>query len=119
MSSTSYHWLPECDTCLFNTRNPHLPCTVHTTGVMGKTCPDFRLDPKAEPQEVWEPKGASFYNGELILQPAKVRSAHQLELLDWHPLFTGRCPNCETPIAFVELPVHWDCSHCGWVDDTV
>jgi hypothetical protein len=118
-SSNLDFWLPECEKCLFNTHNPHLPCTVHATGVTGNSCLDFRPDHRAEPQELWEPEGAGFYDGELILQPAMVRSERQLELLNWHPLFTGRCPNCETPIACTEPPVHWDCSHCGWLDDTV
>ena len=44
----------------------------------------------------------------------------QLELLDTHPLFTGRCPRCEITYPQYETPsVHWDCSACGWMDDSV
>jgi hypothetical protein len=65
--------LPECDRCLLLARNPHLVCAVHPTGPNTDTCPDFRENPDAEPDELWEPEGASYYNGELILQrPAAV-----------------------------------------------
>jgi len=61
--------LPECDRCLLLARNPHLVCAVHPTGSYTDTYPDFRGDPDAEPDELWEPEGASYYGGELILQP--------------------------------------------------
>jgi hypothetical protein len=85
------------------------------------TCIDFREDPDAEPEELWEPEGASYYNGELILQPRqRWTPEQQLELLDTHPLFTGRCPRCEMTYPQYETPpVHWDCSECGWMDDSV
>ncbi|MEG4292369.1 hypothetical protein Q5692_26385, partial [Microcoleus sp. C2C3] len=38
-----------------------------------RSSPDFQENPNAEPDELWEPEGASYYNGELILQrPAAV-----------------------------------------------
>jgi hypothetical protein len=44
-------------------------------------------------EKLWEPEGASYYNGELILQPQQCWTLkEQLELLDTHPLFTGKCP---------------------------
>ena len=63
----------------------------------------------------------SFYNGEEIIQPRqRWTREEQLELLDTHPMFTGRCPQCELPFPRYERPlVHWDCSQCGWVDDTL
>ena len=55
----------------------------------------YPLDPEAEQ---WEPEGASYYNGELILQPRQLWTREeQMELLDTHPMFTGRCPQCEMP----------------------
>jgi len=46
---------------------------VHRAGPNADTCPDFLENPDAEPEELWEPEGASYYNGELILQrPAAV-----------------------------------------------
>jgi hypothetical protein len=70
---------------------------------------------------LWEPEGATYYNGELILQPQqRWTPEQQLELLDTHPLFTGRCPQCEMTYPQYETPpVHWDCSACGWMDDAV
>lgn len=76
---------------------------------------DFELD-----EEMWEPEGATYYAGELILQPQqRWTQAEQLELLDIHPMFTGRCPDCNRQFPQHEKPpVHWDCV-CGWIDDTV
>jgi hypothetical protein len=51
--------LPECDRCLLFARNPHLVCAVHPTGPNTNTCIDFRENPDAEPEELWEPEGAS------------------------------------------------------------
>ncbi|MBD2666242.1 hypothetical protein [Richelia sinica] len=63
--------IPECSRCLLYSHNPHLVCAVHAGGVTGDSCMDFREDPKAEPVELWQPDGATYYNGELILQPQK------------------------------------------------
>ncbi|MBE9009132.1 hypothetical protein IQ250_02810 [Pseudanabaenaceae cyanobacterium LEGE 13415] len=38
-------------------------------------------------------------------------------LLDWHSMFTGRCPECEITIKFRERSL-WKCDHCGWWDDS-
>jgi hypothetical protein len=63
----------KCDRCLLYGRNPYLVCAVHPTGPSTNTCIDFRENPDADPEELWEPEGASYYNGELILQlPAAV-----------------------------------------------
>lgn len=56
----------------------------------------------------------SFYAGESISQsPDRFTKAEKLELLMWHPLFTGKCPRCgqtlSEPIAECE---------CGWKDET-
>ncbi|MEH2447956.1 MAG: hypothetical protein V7K18_19930 [Nostoc sp.] len=65
--------------------------------------------------------GYSYYNGELILQPQQGRTQQQqLELLDTHPLFTGKCPQCNYEFdRDWSARVHWDCPECGWMDDTV
>jgi len=90
--------IPECDRCLLYSHNPHIICAVH-------------------------PDGVTYYNGELILQPRQRWTLEeQLELLDWHPLFTGKCPQCgaEYERDYISR-VHWDCpnSECGWMDDSV
>lgn len=139
--------LPLCDRCLLCAREPFLVCAIHPYGPDGDTCLDFRPNPELEnkhfvdflglgereddvaysnpyqqdpDEEQWEPIGASYYNGELILQlQQRWTREEQLELLDWHPMFTGRCPHCERPFPkYVKPPVHWDCE-CGWMDDTV
>ncbi|MFG6105409.1 hypothetical protein U2F10_24355 [Leptothoe sp. EHU-05/26/07-4] len=61
------------------------------------------------------------YNGEAIPSPVvRYTLEQQLALLDWHPIFTGRCPNCEMPILQTQPPrVHWDCDRCEWMDDSI
>jgi predicted RNA-binding Zn-ribbon protein involved in translation (DUF1610 family) len=40
-------------------------------------------------------------------------------LLDWHPMFTGKCPQCGALFDRDHTArVHWDCE-CGWMDDSV
>jgi hypothetical protein len=117
-----------CDRCKYYARNPFLICAEHPTGVEGEHCPDFELDLEIPDDEAtawygeqWQPEGASYYGDELILDPVQRLTLEQrLELLDTHPLFTGRCPNCERPVPrATDGQVHWDCEHCGWVDDSV
>jgi len=50
----------ECDRCLLYARNPHLVCAVHPAGPNTNTCLDFRADPNAAAEELWEPEGASY-----------------------------------------------------------
>jgi hypothetical protein len=117
-----------CNRCRFYSQDSHLVCALHPDGVEGDSCNDFelRLDiPDEEAMawygEQWQPEGASYYGGELVLEPVQQLTLEQrLELLDTHPLFTGRCPNCEMPLRQTDPPrIHWDCEHCGWVDDSV
>ena len=120
--------LPECvgvarlrHRCLLNPHNPRIVCAVHPDGPAGDSCLDFRLDPNAQVEELWQPEGASYYNGELILQPQqRLTQQQQLELLDTHPMFTGKCPQCGYEFdRDWSARVHWDCAECGWMDDTV
>jgi hypothetical protein len=63
----------ECSRCLLYARNPYLVFAVHPTNSDTDTCRNFQKNPDAEPEELWEPEGASYYGGELILQrPAAV-----------------------------------------------
>ena len=91
--------IPECDRCLLYARNPHLVCAVHPAGPNTDTCPDFRENPNTEPDELWEPEGASYYNGELILQPRQ----------RWTRLATvraaGHPPLVYRPVSPVQIPV--------------
>ncbi len=124
--------LPECERCLFNAHLPHTVCAVHPFGVDGDNCLDFREEPNVEPEELWEPEGASYiddelslersyYNGEEIRRSQqRLTREEQWGILNTHPLFTGHCPKCEYqfPSHVPEL-VHFDCPQCGWIDDSV
>lgn len=141
--------IPACDRCLLYANEPFLVCAVHPNGPTGSTCFDFRPDPQLEgkrfvnflglesqqqdnelfsnpfdlepDEELWEPEGASYYNGELIMQPRKCWTRQeQLELLDTHPMFIGRCPVCGYKFLRDNPPqVHWDCPNCTWKDDSL
>jgi hypothetical protein len=126
--------IPECDHCRFYEGNPYIVCANFPSGPQDDFCPHFALDPDTELEELWEPEGArfvngdlaiardrSFYNGEEIIQPRqRWTPEEQLARLDSHPMFTGRCPQCELTFPqYEKLPVHWDCPACGWLDDTV
>jgi hypothetical protein len=73
------------------------------------------------PRNCGNPKGQATMAANLSCNPGSGGQALQkLELLDAHPLFTGRCPQCERPFPQYETPpVHWNCSACGWMDDSV
>ena len=119
---TPFCKLPECDRCFNNTHNPHLFCAVHPYGVLenSEQCVDFEPDPNLLNGEWWEPEEASFYGNELVISPSqRWTRAQKLELLLWHPLFTGLCPQCRYPFPPDSEHVHWDCPSCGWKDDTV
>ncbi|BAY66952.1 hypothetical protein NIES22_70960 (plasmid) [Calothrix brevissima NIES-22] len=135
----------QCDRCLFCAHDPYIVCAVHPGGPDNNTCLDFRPDPELESkqfvdflgigesddQQQWEPQGARYiddelviervtYNGEEIRQPPqRWTREQQLWLLDWHPMFTGRCPACGAEFdRDYTARVHWDCE-CGWMDDSV
>ena len=114
------HFSLQCDRCIFNTRNPHLPCAVHPYKIMNDQCPDFELDTSLPAGEWCEPEGASYYAGELVIEPTQRWMREQkLALLDWHPMFTGRCPDCERSLMQTHpARVYWDCQ-CGWRDDSI
>ncbi len=115
---------------------------AHLKGSSADACLDFRPDPELKGKQFvdflgigevgtfdnpyslnhnqWEPEGASYYNGELIVQPRqRWTREQQMELLDTHPMFTGRCPQCSNKFDRDYMArVHWDCP-CGWMDDAV
>ncbi|AOX01277.1 hypothetical protein BJP34_19180 [Moorena producens PAL-8-15-08-1] len=59
--------------------------------------------------------------GELIKNPTrKLTPQQQLEILNTHPFFTGKCPECGYNYDKNNPPaVHWDCPECGWIDDAI
>ena len=115
---------PDCDRCHFASDTLLLVCYLHPCGPEGNDCPDFReqaLPSVEQTSALWEPDGFSYYNDELIRSPLSFLSAQERrELLDTHPILTGRCPNCEHTMQQTTPPrVHWDCDHCGWKDDSL
>ena len=109
-----------CNRCILYARNPHLVCSVHPDGIDTDTCIDFRPDPNIKEEEQWCPSGYSWYGGELIPnRPSCYTQDEQLEMLDNHPFFTGVCPNCSYKFNKNNLPVHYDCPVCDFVDDSV
>ncbi len=49
---------------------------------------------------------------------AQVTNLDDLKVLKNHPFFTGHCPECGTVYQHNgQLPIYWDCNHCGWRDD--
>ncbi len=140
----------ECDLCLFCAHGSQIVYALHPDGVEFDSCLDFRAYPELEgkhfknflgwrnqqrfderyshshenedpDQKLWSAESACYYNGELILhQPPRWTQSEQMELLDTHPLFTGKCPDCGAVFnQYYIVRVHWDCSECGWMDDTV
>ncbi len=112
---------PDCDHCQFYAHDPHLVCAIHPNGVHGK-CLDFRQDPKqAGEEEQWSPDGYYWYDGELFpVRQSTLTQEEQLQILDTHPIFTGKCPQCGHEFDRNNLPlIHWDCPACGWGDESV
>lgn len=114
--------LPQCEHCRNNAHSSYLLCAIHPYGVAEdlKRCPDYQLDPNyLEGDDWWEPQEFGIYSGEVIVSPVdRLTKAQQFELLLWHPLFTGLCPQCRHSLAAESDRVHWDCQECGWMDDT-
>jgi hypothetical protein len=112
---------------MFNAHSPYMVCAINPKGVDGPSCPDYRSgtstaqDQPLDWFEPWQPENASYYGDELVLSPVnRLTMRQRLELLNTHPLFTGRCPNCEQTLHQTDpLRIHWDCQHCGWTDDSV
>ena len=108
--------IPDCDRCQYFANSPHIVCGIHPYGPTEEICEDFvavEEDPEAE---VRQPLGGGYYAGDWIPQPfPALTTAEQLSFLDEHPQFTGRCPNCEMPIAEA-VEEQWMCDHCEWKD---
>jgi hypothetical protein len=68
------------------------------------------------PHPINLPQSGFLYNDEWIATPhRRLTQAEQMQLLDWHPIFLGRCPHCETPIATPDdAQSHWNCHYCDW-----
>lgn len=109
-----------CYSCGYYSRLPSLLlCALHPETPPQDYCPDYAYDPSRHPTvlpDPWEPFGASFECDEGGIGSGD-RFIRAQRLLDWHPLFTGRCPDCGAQMEDPGLP-HWDCKHCGWCDES-
>jgi hypothetical protein len=77
---------------------------IHPSGPEQNPCLGF-----AEVTEHWEPLGAGYYDGDLVLQSEHYLSTEErLDILNTHPLFTGICPKCGAKVE-PEQRVHYDC----------
>ena len=87
---------------------------------MDAQCPGFELDTSLPAGEWWEPEGASYYAGELVIEPIQRWTREQkLALLDWYSMFTGLCPDGERSLRQTHpARVYWNCQ-CGWRDDSI
>lgn len=103
--------ISDCDRCRYFANSPHIVCGVNPCGPRGDTCEDFSAvsDPPKR-----QSLGGGYYAGDWIPQPfPMLTAAEQLSLLDEHPQFTGRCPDCERPISEAAQD-RWRCEHCEW-----
>lgn len=76
--------------------------------------------PNAEIEKQWSPEGYSWYGDELIAdRPSRYTLEEQSQILDNHPFFTGVCPQCRHRFDRDNLPVHYDCPECEWMDESI
>ncbi|WP_017711153.1 hypothetical protein [Prochlorothrix hollandica] len=108
------HQLNCCASCHYYARNPNIVCALHPAGQSQGYCADYQQG-ELPLAVAWASQGTT-PEDDPSGDPVQVAQRRQ-HLLDWHPLFTGRCPECEMPIADPGVP-HWDCSHCGWGYDS-
>jgi hypothetical protein len=102
-----------CQHCQMFSSNPHLFCAIHPS------CLDYAPNARILAEEQWEVTVPSYYLGQPVPGFGRVVPIEE-QLRDWHPLFTGICPECGAAFDQTNPPeVHWDCSGCGWKDDTV
>jgi predicted RNA-binding Zn-ribbon protein involved in translation (DUF1610 family) len=70
-----------------------------------------------------------YINNELVINrvtyevkqaPQNLTTGQQLHIIDNHPLFTGKCPECGYVFnRDYTAIIHFDCPECGWMDDSV
>lgn len=115
----TYPKLSQCQSCQMNAHSSYLVCAIHPLGPPELACPDYAPEPGYDTEQ-WEPVGAAYYDGELVITRRALSPEDRHRLLETHPLFTGHCPNCGYRFAIESMPqVHWDCPECGWKDDSI
>lgn len=109
---------PQCDCCSHNTDYPL--CANYSSGLDGDSSPEFELNSESALNELRGLEEASYYAGKVVVTPQRWTKTQKLELLLWHPLFTGVCPNCRQPCPTQEpVLTHFKCHSCNWKDDSL
>lgn|GEM_PF-444053 len=75
-----------CDRCNYYAHTNLLVCAVHPYGPEWGVCSDFIS------AELWEPDDPKSYDPEMESE------------CGWHPIFTGKCPECRTSFSRMRLP---------------
>jgi hypothetical protein len=89
-----------CDRCSFFAHTSLLVCAIHPYGPESAYCRDF------DSAELWHPEDVQQFDPEMQTE------------WDWHPLFTGCCPDCGSKFSRLKVPpLHWRCRVCGWEDE--
>ena len=98
----SFHRLEDCSFCLFSTDHPTHPCRARVSAPEGDRCLDFRPRQNNQPYPLSD-------------RLPKSSIAKRLDLLSWHPLATGVCPECKQAIAKPSPSQRiWLCLFCSW-----
>lgn len=119
--------IADCDSCQFYAHNLHLVCAIHPSGVNDSSCLDYRPKVNQKSEEQWEPVGWKFTSdGDmerrftyLVGDRPRTTPEQSWEILQTHPIFTERCPNCNYSFDMDNPPVYFDCPECGWIDDSI
>ena len=112
----------QCDRCQFFAFSDYIVCALHPSGpVEEDNCLDY--DPWPDGKIMWAPVGVGFYEVEetqdamspsLTMPQRSLRE--QLEQIETHPIFSGRCPQCSHKLGYAPRYL-WNCDRCGWKDN--
>ncbi|WP_126148364.1 hypothetical protein [Synechococcus elongatus] len=100
----AFRRIKDCSFCLFASGHPTQPCLARVTAPEGDRCLDFRS---------LQSLGNHYPLSDRL---PKHSIAKRLDWLNWHPLATGVCPECQQTIAKSSSPQlqTWLCVDCGW-----
>lgn len=103
-NQTKLNKIANCDRCRYYAHSSYLVCAIHPYGP-GKSARDYGcID--FETAELWQPESLRDYPD------------LGMEEYDWHPIFTGKCPDCDRAFSRTRLPpLKWQCLRCGWIDE--
>ena len=111
----------QCDRCQFFAFSEFLVCSLHPSGPRDlQHCSDF--DPWPDGKIFWAPVGSGFYevaeaeDFQLNRARTSLSLMEQLEKIEAHPIFSGRCPQCGHKLGYAPRYL-WNCDRCGWQDD--